>query len=229
LQEHGAIIVGVAEFEGGLYSKDGIDVVELKKYQRENNTIRNFPGTEFIEVSNRLMEYPCDILVPAALENQITAENAPRIQAKIIGEGANGPTTPDAEKILRSKGVMVIPDVYLNAGGVTVSYFEWLKNLSHVRFGRMESRFDAMQFSRLVDLIERNTGKSITAKERKLLTTGAGELDLVRSGLEDTMINAYADIRETFKRRKMPSLRSAAFLTALNKVGESYQDMGIFP
>lgn len=229
LQEHGAIIVGVAEFEGGLYSKDGIDVVELKKYQRENNTIRNFPGTEFIEISNRLMEYPCDILVPAALENQITAENAPRIQAKIIGEGANGPTTPEAEKILKAKGAIIIPDVYLNAGGVTVSYFEWLKNLSHVRFGRMESRFDAMQFSRLVDLIERNTGKSITAKERKLLTTGAGELDLVRSGLEDTMINAYADIRETFKRRKMPSLRSAAFLTALNKVGDSYQDMGIFP
>ena len=124
---------------------------------------------------------------------------------------------------------MVIPDVYLNAGGVTVSYFEWLKNLSHVRFGRMESRFDAMQFSRLVDLIERNTGKSITSKERKLLTTGAGELDLVRSGLEDTMIHAYGDIRETYKRKKMPSLRSAAFLTALNKVGDSYLNMGIFP
>jgi glutamate dehydrogenase (NAD(P)+) len=229
LQEHGAIIVGVAEFEGGLYNKDGIDVVELKKYQKENNTIRNFPGAEFIQPSNRLMEFPCDILVPAALENQITAENAPNIQAKIIAEGANGPTTPEAEKILKEKGAMVIPDVYLNAGGVTVSYFEWLKNLSHVRFGRVESRFDAMQFSRLVDLIERNTGKRVGEKERKLLTKGADELDLVRSGLEDTMINAYEDIRETFKKRKMPTLRSAAFLTALNKVGDSYQEMGIFP
>lgn len=229
LQEHGAIIVGVAEFEGGLYNKDGIDVVELKKYQRENNTIRNFPGAQFIEPSNSLMEFPCDILVPAALENQITAENAPRIQAKIIAEGANGPTTPEAEKILTQKGGLVIPDVYLNAGGVTVSYFEWLKNLSHVRFGRMESRFDSMQFSRLVDLIERNTGKSVGDKERKLLTKGAEELDLVRSGLEDTMIRAYEDVRETFKKRKMPTLRSAAFLTALNKVGDSYQEMGIFP
>lgn len=229
LQEHGAMIVGVAEFEGGLYNKDGIDVVELKKFQRENNTIRHFPGTEFIQPSNRLMEFPCDILVPAALENQITAENAPRIQAKIIAEGANGPTTPEAEKILSQKGAMIIPDVYLNAGGVTVSYFEWLKNLSHVRFGRMESRFDAMQFSRMVDLIERSTGKKVGLTERKLLTRGADELDLVRSGLEDTMINAYEDIRETLKKRKMPSLRSAAFLTALNKVGESYLEMGIFP
>jgi glutamate dehydrogenase (NAD(P)+) len=229
LQEHGAIIVGVAEFEGGLYNKDGIDVVELKKYQKENNTIRNFPGAEFIQPSNRLMEFPCDILVPAALENQITAENAPNIQAKIIAEGANGPTTPEAEKILKEKGAMVIPDVYLNAGGVTVSYFEWLKNLSHVRFGRVESRFDAMQFSRLVDLIERNTGKRVGEKQRKLLTKGADELDLVRSGLEDTMINAYEDIRETFKKRKMPTLRSAAYLCALNKVGDSYQEMGIFP
>jgi len=229
MQENGATIIGIAEYEGGLYNPDGIDVEELKRYQKEHNTIRNYPNATFIERSNELMEYECDILIPAALENQITEENAPRIKARIVGEGANGPITPVASGILAEKGIMVIPDVYLNAGGVTVSYFEWLKNLSHVRFGRMESRFDAMQFSRLVDLIEKNTGVAVGPKERQLLTSGASELDLVRSGLEDTMVNAYESIREIYKRKKLDSLRTAAFVYALNKVGESYQELGVFP
>lgn len=229
LQEQGAIIVGIAEFEGGLYNPDGIDVESLKKYQKENNTIKGFLGAQLIQPSNELMEYDCDILIPAALENQITAENAPRIKAKIIAEGANGPLTPEAETIIKSRGAMVLPDVYMNAGGVTVSYFEWLKNLSRVRFGRMESRFDSMQFQRVVNMVESTTGKSISERERQLITTGASELDLVRSGLEESMVSAYEDIREVMKRKKMPTLRSAAFLHALNKVGESYQEMGIFP
>lgn len=230
LAESDAIIVGIAEYEGGLYNKNGIDVVALKKYQKENNnSIKGYPDAEFIQPSNTLMEFPCDILVPAALENQITAENAPRIQAKIIAEGANGPLTPEAEQIIKARGAMILPDVYLNAGGVTVSYFEWLKNLSRVRFGRMESRHESTQFGMMLNVIEKSTGKSVGARERLLLTSGAGEIDLVRSGLEDTMVSAYEEIRELMKRKKMYTLRSAAFLHALNKVGESYQEMGIFP
>lgn len=229
LQETGAIITGIAEYEGGLFNPDGLDVDDVKKYQRENNTIRNYPKATFIEHSNELMEYECDILIPAALENQITVLNAPHIKARLIGEGANGPVTPEASKILAKKGVLIVPDVYLNAGGVTVSYFEWLKNLSNVRFGRMESRFDSAQFSRLLNLIESNTGQMINLKERKILTSGASELDLVRSGLEDTMVNAYESIREIYKRKKLDSLRTAAFVYALNKVGESYQELGVFP
>lgn len=229
LQELGALVTGIAEFEGGLFNPDGLDVEDVKKYQKEHNTIRNYPHATFVERSNELMEYDCDILIPAALENQITVLNAPLIKAKLIGEGANGPVTPEAAKILAKKGIMVVPDVYLNAGGVTVSYFEWLKNLSHVRFGRMESRFDSAQFARLVNLIETGTGMTVSAKERQILTSGASELDLVRSGLEDTMVNAYESIREIYKRKKLDSLRTAAFVYALTKVGESYQALGVFP
>ncbi len=229
LQELGALVTGIAEYEGGLFNPDGLDVEDVKRYQREHNTLRNYPHADFIERSNELMEYDCDILIPAALENQITVLNAPLIKAKLIGEGANGPVTPEAAKILAKKGIMVVPDVYLNAGGVTVSYFEWLKNLSHVRFGRMESRFDSAQFARLVNLIETGTGTTVSAKERQILTSGASELDLVRSGLEDTMVNAYESIREIYKRKKLDSLRTAAFVYALSKVGESYQELGVFP
>src|SRR5262249_32268423 len=152
------------------------------------------------------------ILIPAALENQITSENAPRIQAKIIAEGANGPTTFDADQILIEKNVMVVPDIYLNAGGVTVSYFEWLKNLSHVRFGRMGKRFDEMSANRLLGAIEKTTGEHITDEDRKNITKGADEVDLVNSGLEETMIAAYAQIRDIRSGVKgCPDLRTAAF------------------
>lgn len=229
LQETGAIITGIAEYEGALFNPDGLNVEDVKKYQKEHNTIRNYPKATFVEHSNELMEYECDILIPAALENQITVLNAPMIKARLIGEGANGPITPEASKILAKKGVLIVPDVYLNAGGVTVSYFEWLKNLSNVRFGRMESRFDSAQFSRLINLIETGTGRMVDLKERKILTSGASELDLVRSGLEDTMVTSYESIREIYKRKKLDSLRTAAFVYALGKVGESYQELGVFP
>lgn len=229
LQEVGAIVIGIAEYEGGLYNPDGLDVEDVKKYQKDNNTIRNYPKATFVERSNDLMEYDCDILIPAALENQITVLNAPHIKAKLIGEGANGPVTPEASKILAKRGVMIVPDVYLNAGGVTVSYFEWLKNLSNVRFGRMESRFESAQFTRLLNVIEGLTGQSVGAKERQILTSGPSELALVRSGLEDTMVTAYEEIRMLYKRKKLESLRTAAFVYALGKVGESYQELGVFP
>lgn len=174
------------------------------------------------------MEHECDILVPAALENQITKENAPRIKAKIIGEGANGPITPEAESILLKKGTLIVPDLYLNAGGVTVSYFEWLKNLSHVSFGRLDHRFQESSFNQLMNMIEKNTGKKISKSERDVIH-GASELDLVRSGLEDTMIHSYENIHEIWKKHKKISFRTAAYVNALNKIGASYMELGVFP
>ena len=229
LEENGAIIVGIAEYEGGLYNAKGINVDDLKKYQIENRTIRNYPKAKFLKHTNFLMEHECDILIPAALENQITKENAPRIKAKIIGEGANGPITPDAETILIKKGTMIIPDMYLNAGGVTVSYFEWLKNLSHVSFGRLDHRHQDDAFNKIIDLIEDNTGRKISKREKESLR-GADELDIVRSGLEDTMIRSYEDIRGILKRhKKMNSLRTAAYVDALEKIGVTYLKLGVFP
>lgn len=231
-QEEGSIITGIAEWEGGLYNPDGIDITDLKNYQIENKTIRNYPKAKWIKNSNELLEYECDILIPAAVENVIRKENAPRIKAKIIGEAANGPITPNADEILVEKGIMVIPDLYLNAGGVTVSYFEWLKNLSHVRFGRMDRRFTEYSYSKIVDLIEGRTTDhgSISDLDRSDVTKGADEIDLVRSGLEDTMISAYDDIRTVWKKRKnIKDLRTAAYVLALGKISDAYMAMGVFP
>jgi glutamate dehydrogenase (NAD(P)+) len=229
--EGGAILVGVAEYEGGIYNKDGIDLEKLMAYRKEhNNSMMDFPGTTSLENREAALEIECDILIPAALENQITAENAPRIKAKIIGEGANGPITFDAEDILEAKGIMVIPDLYINAGGVTVSYFEWLKNLSHVRFGRMEKRFEQNTFDRIIKLIEQETGRSLSVEEKHTVARGAEEADLVYSGLEETMITSYNQIRDSMKESKgITNLRTAAFKNAIDKIATCYFELGIFP
>jgi glutamate dehydrogenase (NAD(P)+) len=225
-------IVGVSEMEGAIYNPKGIDIFKLLEHRRETGTILNFPGVQVLDKEDRtkILEMPCDILVPAALENQITTENAHKIQAKIIAEAANGPITSKAEEILLKRGILIIPDLFLNAGGVTVSYFEWLKNLSHMRFGRMEKRFNQNTYSNLIDLIESTTKKSIGDRERRVIAKGADEIDLVRSGLEETMINAYDQIREVMKRkRKIDDMRTAAFVNAIQKIGSDYLNMGVFP
>jgi glutamate dehydrogenase (NAD(P)+) len=230
-EEGGVIIIGVSEYEGGIYKADGIDVEALMKHRKETGSIMGFPGSTALESREAALELECDILVPAALERQIHAGNAPRIKAKIIAEAANGPTTPEAEAILLQKGIMVIPDMYINAGGVTVSYFEWLKNLSHMRFGRMEKRFDSNSYNQLVSLVEQMTGKKVQDKrERDLLTRGADEIDLVRSGLEETMITAYEEFHEIWKRRKnIEDLRTAAYVCSVQKIASDYISLGIFP
>lgn len=223
-------VVAVSEFEGAIYNKDGIDIEKLMAYRKKTGSILDFPGTVTLESRNAVLEVDCDILVPAALENQITINNVHKIKAKIIAEAANGPITADAEVELIKRGVLVIPDMYINAGGVTVSYFEWLKNLSHMRFGRMEKRFNQNTYSNIVSLAERLTGKKVGDKERNIIARGADEIDLVRSGLEETMVNAYHDIRTTWKRRqKIEDLRTAAFVNALDKISSDYLSMGIFP
>jgi glutamate dehydrogenase (NAD(P)+) len=227
--EAGALIVGLAEYEGGVYNEKGIDLEALVAHRKSSGSIHGFAGNTDVVNSSEVLEMPCDILIPAALENVINATNAARIQAKIIGEGANGPLTPEADEILNAKGVIVMPDMYLNAGGVTVSYFEWLKNLSHVRFGRMDKRFTENVNNQILTSVEGLTGKRVTDIERQFILHGPDEVDLVYSGLEDTMIGSFHEIRESMLANPGVDMRTAAFIVAINKVGVSYEELGIFP
>jgi glutamate dehydrogenase (NAD(P)+) len=229
-QQAGAIIVGLAEYEGAIWSNEGLDVDAVFNHRKTTGSILNFPGSINFNNSTDALEMECDILIPAALENVINKGNAGNIKAKIIGEAANGPLTPDADDILTQKGVLVIPDMYLNAGGVTVSYFEWLKNLSHVRYGRMEKRFNESMNTHILGQIEGLTGKTVSQKEREFILHGADEVDLVRSGLEETMITATREIMECWRANpSIENMRTAAFVVAINKVGTTYAELGIFP
>ncbi|HEX6983077.1 MAG TPA: Glu/Leu/Phe/Val dehydrogenase [Balneolaceae bacterium] len=224
----GARLVGVAEIEGSIYDEKGIGLEKLMEYRQENGSIIGFGNTKEQESNTAVLEAECDILIPAALENQITKENAPNIKAKILGEAANGPTTANAHNILKKKGLLIIPDSYLNAGGVTVSYFEWLKNLSHVRFGRMEKRFEESSYRKILKAIEETSNHTFSEKEMDELARGADEYALVDSGLEETMINAYRELNEIRKKNDI-DLRTSAYLCAIEKVGIIYEQMGIFP
>ena len=229
-QKAGAKIVGIAEYEGAIYSDNGLDIDAIVAHRKSTGSILDFPGASNFEKSGDALEMDCDILIPAALENVINGENAPRIKAKIIGEGANGPLTPDADEILALKGTVVVPDMYLNAGGVTVSYFEWLKNLSHVRYGRMEKRFTENMNHHILGQMEELTGKSVSTVEREFIMHGADEVDLVRSGLEETMITATREIMDIWNANPaIPDMRTAAYICAINKVATSYAELGIFP
>ncbi|WP_185858810.1 Glu/Leu/Phe/Val family dehydrogenase [Blattabacterium cuenoti] len=227
--EAGAIIVALAEREGAIYNKNGLDVSQVIFHLKNTRSILNFPGAKNIDNTEKALELECDILIPAALENVIHKNNVNQIKAKIIGEAANGPITPEADEILEKKGVIIIPDIYLNAGGVTVSYFEWLKNLSHVRYGRIEKRFSENMNAELLQVIENTCRKKISIEEKKIILKGAREIDLVRSGLEDTMISGFHKIRDLKKSSKIKNMRTAAFVLAINKIIESYEKSGIFP
>jgi glutamate dehydrogenase (NAD(P)+) len=230
LQEEGCKIIAICELEGAVHNPKGLDIPSLFRHRKETGSILDFPGATNIANSGAGMELECDILIPAALENQVNAGNADRLRCKIIGEAANGPVSPEAEEILYKKGVMIIPDMYLNAGGVTVSYFEWLKNLSHVRFGRMQKRADEGSYNNIMSFVEKVTKQKASVNERKAIVKGADEIDIVNSGLEETMIFAYRAIREVWKRnRGIKDLRTAAFVVAINKIADAYLAMGIFP
>jgi len=229
-QEGGALVVGLAEYEGSIYNENGLDIEAVFQHRKKTGSILNFPGATNFNKNTDALEAPCDILIPAALENVINAENADRVQAKIVGEAANGPLTPEADEILINKGILVVPDMYLNAGGVTVSYFEWLKNLSHVSYGRLERRFMENQNANIVSQLEEMTGNKISEEQKKLIVHGPDEIDLVRSGLEDTMIKATNEILDCWKKNPtIRDMRTAAFVVAINKVGTSYLELGIFP
>lgn len=202
--------MAIGERDGYITNEKGLNIPELMKHFKENGTIKGYSGGQFNPSPLEVVELPCDILVPAAQEQTVNRSNADRIKAKIIAEGANGPTTPAAEEILLAKGDRIfIPDLLLNVGGVTVSYFEWLKNLAHVRFGRLNKKWEEKSKLAILDLLQRYT--QITDKEKEELVYGASEKDLVYSGLDDTMTNACAETRQTAATK----VRSLSFMLVL--------------
>ncbi|KAH6584987.1 hypothetical protein BASA50_004425 [Batrachochytrium salamandrivorans] len=226
LSSHGAKIIAIAEYNGGISNEKGLDIEALLAHRNAVKTFEGFAGGSFVKDGASLLEQECDILIPAALEQQIHLGNASKIKAKIVAEAANGPITPAGHDTLIQRGIPVLPDLLMNAGGVTVSYFEWLKNLSHVRFGRMNKRWDEQGKSKLLDLVEEVAGRHLSATERRQVTHGAEEHDLVYSGLEDTMIVACAETHATAIKKGIDH-RTAAFSNAITKIAATYEGSGM--
>ena len=228
-EEDGAKIIAVLEYDGGLFNIEGIDIEDLAQYRKENGGVKGYPHAKFFEDSTTLLEEDCDILIPAAMEGVINQENASRIKAKLIAEAANGPVTFGADAILCKKGIIMLPDTYLNAGGVTVSYFEWIKNLSHIRFGRMQRRYEENQNRAILDAIE-NIGGQVPEKLSQQILQGANEIELVRSGLDDTMRLAFQGIRQRFwENENISSYRVAAMAIAIEKIAHNLMEQGVYP
>jgi len=228
--EDRAKIIAILEWDGGLYDPNGIDVQDVHQYKIDNKGgVKGYTKAQYVEDGKTLLEKECDILIPAAMEAVINRNNVANIKAKLIAEAANGPVTFAAETLLKEKGTVIIPDVYLNAGGVTVSYFEWIKNLSHIRFGRMQRRYEEGQSQLIIEAIEKS-GTKIPQELVEKLSQGASELDLVRSGLDDTMRKAFQDIRDRFwSDDKITNYRTAAMALAIEKIYTGYRTMGIYP
>jgi len=227
-EEDGCKVIGVLEYNGCITNPNGIDIEALKKHLIEHGSPDGFTGGKIHPADAPIMEMEADILVPAAMEGVVNLENATRIQTPLIIEAANGPVTSGADEILRKKGCVIIPDMYANAGGVTVSYFEWVKNLSHIRFGRMQRRQEEDRHRLLINELENVSGQKLSETFKQRYLHGAGELELVRSGLEDTMRGAYQDMRKVWHERSdVEDLRTAAYLVAIGKVANSYRSMGL--
>ncbi|MCO5133519.1 MAG: Glu/Leu/Phe/Val dehydrogenase [Phyllobacteriaceae bacterium] len=232
LQEEDDVkITHILEYNGGLVNPKGIKVQEAKDWFTHHGSFKGCGLGEFVENTAPLFEAECDILIPAAMEGVINLDNADRIDANLIIEAANGPVTAGADEILRKKGTVIIPDMYANAGGVTVSYFEWVKNLSHIRFGRMQRREEEARHRMLIEEIERATNNKLSKAFKERYIKGADELTLVRSGLDDTMRGAYSSMRDTWhaKRKDDPDfdLRTAAYMIAIQRVADSYTALGL--
>ncbi|HEY4732189.1 MAG TPA: Glu/Leu/Phe/Val dehydrogenase [Gammaproteobacteria bacterium] len=228
-EEDGARIIAIIERDGVLVNEKGLNVEDVYRYMVEKKTIEGFPDAKFDKNGPKALEMECDILIPAAMESQIDEDNAENIKAKVIFEAANGPVTYGADEILFKRGITVVPDVYVNAGGVTVSYFEWIRNLSHIRFGRMQRRHDELRSHQYVSLLQEISGANISDDAKSKIIHGADEVDLVRSGLDDTMRLAYQEMRtELLNNDKIRDLRTAAFVIAIQKISRSYIDIGIY-
>ena len=227
-EEDGCLIIGIAERDGAIMDPKGLPVERVKEYLNEHGGVRGFPGATYIANGADVMEQDCDILIPAAFEGVINLSNADRIPARLIVEAANGPITEGADEVLRRKGTVIIPDMYANAGGVTVSYFEWVKNLSHIRFGRMQRRAEEAKQQMLIDELEAMTGSNFSDAFKSRYLQGSDELTLVRSGLDDTMRTAYQAMREVWHgRNDVHDLRTAAYIVSISRVAESYKVLGI--
>jgi len=226
--EDGCKITAVIERDGAVINDDGININQLQTHLIANKGVKGFSGANYVSNGSEILEKDCDILIPAAMEGVINLSNAQRIKANVIIEAANGPVTAGADEILTAAGTIIIPDMYANAGGVTVSYFEWVKNLSHIRFGRMQRRQQASSNHILVEEMERLIGKPVSEDFKNKFFKGAGELELVRSGLEDTMCTAYQQMHDTWRSNEnIDSLRTAAYVLALTKVADSYRALGL--
>jgi glutamate dehydrogenase (NAD(P)+) len=232
-EEDGAKITGIIERDGALVSDAGLPVEEIKQWIAVHGGVKGFPGADYVAEGATVLEAECDILIPAAMEGVINLGNADRIRAPLIAEAANGPITYGADEILRKKGKVIIPDMYANAGGVTVSYFEWVKNLSHIRFGRMQRRAEEARSRLLVEELERlssdkGLGWTLADDFKERFLTGSDELALVRSGLDDTMRTAYQSMREVWhSRNDVEDLRVAAYIVAIDRVAKTYRSKGL--
>lgn len=228
-QEDEARIVAVIERDGAVVNEAGLDIDSLNQYVCQHRGVRGFPDAEFIPDGASVLAHSCDILIPAALERQITTANAGSIKARLIAEAANGPITFEADAILRDRGVVVLPDAYVNAGGVTVSYFEWVRNISHIRFGRMERRFDEQRGKHLLNAIESLSNVQLPQTVRDEIERGAAEVDLVRSGLDDTMRLGYQQLHdELHQNAQVTDFRTASYVVAIRKIARSYLDIGVY-
>ena len=227
LFENGSTIIGIAEKDGGIFNEKGINIIELEKYKLENNTILDFPNSKKITPSKELLTFDCDILIPAALENAITLENVDKIKAKVICEAANGPISYRADKKLNNKGVIIIPDIYANAGGVTVSYFEWIRNISHIRMGRLNKRYEEHRGEAIIKAINKISKNNLPQDMINQLVYGANEEDIIASGLEDTMRVAFQEILKMKFKFNLNNYRMAAYAIALKRIEKSYLELGL--
>ena len=228
VEDEGVRLVGIIERDGAIVSDSGLEPAAVVEHLHRTGGVKDFPGARFVADGRAVLAADCDILIPAAVESQVTAGNAARIRAPLIVEAANGPVTFAAEQTLLQRGKVILPDLLVNAGGVTLSYFEWVSNVSHMRFGRLSRRLDIQRNRHIVELIETTTGKPVPEALKAPLLRGTEELDLVRSGLEDTMRDAYSAIRETLLgSQAIDDLRTAAYAVALEKVVRSYREMGL--
>ena len=231
--EDGCKIVGILERDGALFDPRGLDVDAIRNWIAGHGGVKGYADGTFVADGAKVLEEDCDILIPAALEGVINLTNAHSIKAPLIIEAANGPVTAGADTILREKGTVIIPDMYANAGGVTVSYFEWVKNLSHIRFGRMQRRQEEARHQLIVDELERLSAHlgdawNMTPDFKDKYLRGADELELVRSGLDDTMRTAYQSMASVWHARdEVEDLRTAAYLVAIDRVAASYRAKGL--
>lgn len=230
-EEDGAIITAIIEWDGALVDEKGLNIEDVRQWMNENGGgVKGYPRAKYVENGKSCLEMECDILIPAAMESQITSENVDRIKTSLIVEAANGPLTFEADEKLIQRGVVILPDAYVNAGGVTVSYFEWIKNLSHIRFGRLDRRLDEWRTDHFIEALEKMTGQRVPDEMRINMMVGSEELTLVRSGLDDTMRLAYQEISEMFHlHNDIKDHRTAAYVVAISKIAKTYLDFGIYP
>ena len=227
-EEDDAVVVAIIERDGAIINDEGLPIEAVLQHIKATGGVKDFPDAKYQGNGRAVLEYPCDILIPAALESQITDENAGRINTRLLVEAANGPVTYEADEILRERGVIILPDFFVNAGGVTVSYFEWIKNLQHIRFGRMQRRLDEYRSDAVVRAIETMTGQKMPEALRRDIMQGTDELSMVRSGLDDTMREAYQEISDVFNMHpEIHDFRTAAYYVSLQKIAQTYLQMGM--